>query len=376
LQLKPDLFMTQRYAVPDQEAARALLTHARRAGTPLLYDLDDDLIALPPDHPEAERLRPRNAGVAALLGGANQIHVSTDILADRIGPLVRGGRGAITVMPNGLDEGLWSLTGESAAGWGGTPHAIAGVQSGPVRILYMGTATHGADLDLILPALVRLHESFGERIAIELVGIVGPHALPPFLKRLDVPRRAGLSYPAFVSWLSERQRREPWAIGLAPLVDTPFNGCKSAIKMLDYAALGLPVVASAVAAYTAPSAACFAQPLSLDGVEAGGYFASDEAQWFHAIARLVRRPDLRAAMAALGHRALMQDGTLAAQAACRRAALATLAGRQTQTGSGPAAAARGGASVPTALPAKPAAAARPASPATRSRKRVLSPDRA
>ncbi len=320
LSLQADLILAHRHAVPDRAAASALLAHAARARMPFVFDLDDNLVELPPDHPEAERLAPRAETVAALLAGADRVQVSTAPLAERLVPFVRGGIGHIQVVPNGLDERLWSAPADL-----GTARmealAAAGVAEGPVRILYMGTATHGADLDLALPALARLHETFGDRIAIEIVGIMGAGGLPPFIRRVEVPRRAGLSYPAFVAWLTDRQRRQPWSIGIAPLTDTPFNRCKSAIKMLDYAALGLATVVSDGAAYRDPAYGAFAQPLELEGALAGGYRAQDTAQWFHAMARLVRRPDLRLAMARLGHAAWRQSGTLASQAEGRRAAL-------------------------------------------------------
>jgi hypothetical protein len=210
---------------------------------------------------------------------------------------------------------------------------MAGLAQSPVRILYMGTATHGADLDLVLPALARLHETFGDRIAIEIVGIIGPAALPPFIRRVEVPQRAGLSYPAFVAWLTDRQRVQPWSIGIAPLADTPFNRCKSAIKMLDYAALGLATVASDMPVYRGTAfagslAAAGAEAGAEAGAQAGGYLAADAAQWFHAIARLVRRPDLRLAMARAGHAALLREGTLAAQAASRAAGFDRLVPRR------------------------------------------------
>ena len=46
--------------------------------------------------------------------------------------------------------------------------------------------------------------------------------------------------------------------GLAPLVRGRFNDCKSGIKVLDYAALGLPTMASAVPAYveSIPNGSC------------------------------------------------------------------------------------------------------------------------
>ncbi|MCB8876452.1 glycosyltransferase [Acidisoma silvae] len=325
LGLKSDLVMAQRFAVPDPKAARALLAHLRATGTPLLYDLDDDLVGLPDDHPEADRLRPLAAGITVLLSGAARVHVSTPRLGERLENLVPGGAAAIDIVPNGLDENLWSLEAAGMDLAGLQAQAAAGVQTGPVRILYMGTATHGSDLDLILPALSRLNDTFGDRISIDIVGVVGPGTLPSFVRRVDVPRRAGLSYPAFVGWLTDLHRREPWAIGLAPLVDTAFNRCKSSIKMLDYAALGLPTVASDMAAYHPIADRRLAQPLSLEGVESGGFLAADTGQWYHALAGLIRRPDLRMAMALQGRAALLRDGTLGAQAARRRAALDVIA---------------------------------------------------
>ena len=38
-------------------------------------------------------------------------------------------------------------------------------------------------------------------------------------------------------------------IGVAPLLDTPFNACKSALKALEYGALGMAMIASELAPY-------------------------------------------------------------------------------------------------------------------------------
>src|SRR5262249_55319210 len=100
-----------------------------------------------------------------------------------------------------------------------------------------------------------------------------------------------------------------WDIGIAPLADTPFNRCKSALKALDYAAMGLPILASDNAVYRGSAA---------DGV--AGWLVPDETDaWFVALARLVRDSALRRQLAARARDAA-RAGTLAAQAAQRRAA--------------------------------------------------------
>ncbi len=48
---RADVIVTQRHAVPSIAAAEALAAHAKRTGATLIFDLDDDLLTIPPDHP-------------------------------------------------------------------------------------------------------------------------------------------------------------------------------------------------------------------------------------------------------------------------------------------------------------------------------------
>ncbi|MFD2497998.1 hypothetical protein ACFSTI_02795 [Rhizorhabdus histidinilytica] len=106
-------------------------------------------------------------------------------------------------------------------------------------MLYMGTHTHGPDLALIRPALDRLHAERGDAFDLTVIGVDPDLAPAPWLHRLAPPAEA-VSYPRFVRWL---RGQGPFDLGLAPLADNPFNRCKSDIKALDYAALGiLPLV--------------------------------------------------------------------------------------------------------------------------------------
>jgi glycosyltransferase involved in cell wall biosynthesis len=84
-----------------------------------------------------------------------------------------------------------------------------------------------------------------------------------------------------------RERLAAWDIGLAPLADHPFNRARSDIKLKEYAACGVPWLASPVAPYR-----------SL-GEEQGGRLVPDD-QWFDALHRLVRKRRDRERMSAAG----------------------------------------------------------------------------
>ena len=296
LHYRADIIATQRYAVPDVAAAAALAAHCQRTGAALAYDLDDDLLHIPRDHPETLALRPKAKVVQRLLRDATAVFVSTPALAASLAPLRRDA----IVIPNGLDERLWA----DPPG-GQTPGRRT--RGGPVRLLCMGSATHDADFSVIEQALARLRDTFGERVTIDMLGVTTRSDLPDWIERPAMPPNATATYPGFVNWITQ----EPgWDIGLAPLADTGFNRCKSSIKTLDYAALGLAVVASDVPAYRASLA---------DGP--GGMLAANQPEaWYAALSRLVRDEALRRGLARGAVAAFAAEGTLARQAEARRAA--------------------------------------------------------
>ena len=80
-----------------------------------------------------------------MLCGASAVWVSTPELLKRTRRL----RNGVQLMPNGLDERLWADPSGDPLG-----------RQAPVRILFMGTATHDDDFALVEPALARLHKEF------------------------------------------------------------------------------------------------------------------------------------------------------------------------------------------------------------------------
>jgi len=76
-------------------------------------------------------------------------------------------------------------------------------------------------------------------------------------------------------------------IALAPLHDTPFNRCRSPIKALEMAALGIPVVASDIDPY---------REFVVDGVT--GFLCRTEADWYGRLRDLVHDQAMREEMGA------------------------------------------------------------------------------
>ncbi len=299
LRLRADLVITHRHAIPDLVTATALVAHCRATGMKLVYDIDDDLARVPPAHPDAGLLRPKAATVRRLLADADAVWVSTPVLASL--------RADAVVIPNGLDERLWLSDGAR----------LPARRPGPVRILFMGTTTHDDDFALVRPALERLHAVFGPRIRFDMIGVTAADDLPRWVNRALPDGVAGQSYPGFVNWIT---RMPAWDIGIAPLTDTGFNRAKSAIKVLDYAALGLAVLASDTAAYR--------------GASAARLVPNTEADWTDALQHLIRHPKLRRDMAEAARGALLQSATLAVQSAARLAGWRAITRFQRGTRSG------------------------------------------
>ncbi|MFD1810584.1 hypothetical protein ACFSHQ_28045 [Gemmobacter lanyuensis] len=113
-----------------------------------------------------------------------------------------------------------------------------------------------------------------------------------------MPPEAAGSYPRFVRWLVENAQFD---VGIAPLVGSTFNGAKSDIKFLDYAALGLVPMVSEGPAY--------AKVIAL-GLAIG--CRSDPEDWFEKAARIVIRRPMRGCVRQLwpmcGERNVLNSG--------------------------------------------------------------------
>jgi GT2 family glycosyltransferase/glycosyltransferase involved in cell wall biosynthesis len=261
-----DVLVCQRHVAPDLATAERLIDHCRVRGIRLVYDLDDDLVSIPPTHPEAARLVPLAEVVHRFIAAADSVWAATPELRRRLTSI----RPDVEIVRNAHDDRIWRRA----------PPGPTSLHREPVRILYMGTATHDDELEFLAPVAEALQRQFGRRVRFDVVGVASREHLPRGFDRV-VPEASPTtrSYPGFVEWFC----RQRWDLAVAPLLDSPFNRCKSAIKLLDYAALGLPIVASQHAEYAVAFGAGTGVHLVANTTDA----------WVEALSRLVADAEAR-----------------------------------------------------------------------------------
>lgn len=231
-----DALVIQRDALPSHEVGEVLacLTSHR---VPYLYEIDDPLWALDPNHPDHVDYAESAAGIVELIREASVVTTSTQGLAESIGKI----NPRVAVVEAWLDRVLWTTPLPDSMVTGVLMEAgLLGVDR--PRVLYMGTHSHSRDLQLIMPAIQALTDA---RPEVEFIQIGGGDPLPG-ARYIAVPEEFA-TYPRFVQWF--RAICSSATIAIAPLEDNGFNQVKSDIKVLDYAYGRLPGVFSSVGPY-------------------------------------------------------------------------------------------------------------------------------
>ncbi len=252
--------LIQRDAVRDLETAQRIAESCKRRGARLIYEIDDLLFQIPPEHPEYVNYLRGAEAMQWMAAHADTIVTSTETLREQM----LASNPDTCTLPNYLDDGLWKL-GSGQAQFG----------ADPVRILYMGTRSHRDDLEFLGRAFLQLEPALREKIRVDVIGIAAESEGNDWFHSIPVPPVAAASYPRFVEWI---QSRNIWHWGLAPLLDTPFNRCKSSIKFLEYAALRLPSICSDVQPYRE----------AVRHGETGLLLANDPGEWAQALERAAR----------------------------------------------------------------------------------------
>ena len=109
-----------------------------------------------------------------------------------------------------------------------------------MRIGWIGAGQHQGDLELIAPIVAEFAAEV-DWILLDMGMGSNVEAIKPHLKELHYFESIA-HYPAKMATLK-------LDIAIAPLQDNPFNRCKSNLRLLEYGAMGWPVVCSDVFPY-------------------------------------------------------------------------------------------------------------------------------
>lgn len=227
---RPDIVFMTRYG---ESSGLKILESFRCRGVPVIYHIDDDLLEVPVSLGAEIQQRQGATSVVDtrkhLLRNCDLIYASTSFLAESMQKRFPEQR---------IFHGIY------APYMGDLLQTIKPKVRTNYVIGYMGSKGHQHDLELVVPALERLLDERKD-IEFEVFGTIKiPHKLLRFGQRVR-SYSVQKSYNEFLSTLSELN----WDIGLAPLVDAPFNRCKAPTKYIEYTACGIFVLASNVSVY-------------------------------------------------------------------------------------------------------------------------------
>jgi hypothetical protein len=260
-----------------------LAQHRRLLGRPTVLEVNDWL-------PGVQRCNPVHANwsdtrawqlLSRLLELCDGVQVSSQGLAQRLAPQAR----QVQLLPNQLPS---------------LPPLQQRLPGGPLRIGWGGSAGHFDDLAAIAPALVNW---LGRQSEVRLEVMADPVFAELFAAapagRFRLLPTGSLDH--YLHWL------EGLDIGLAPLLPSDYNHCRSDVKFLEYASCGVVALLQRCPTYA-----------EVHEGETGLMF-SDTAELLTKLDQLVADPDRRRSLAASAH-AYVQGQRLLEQHAPRQLA--------------------------------------------------------
>jgi len=225
----------------------------------LVYELDDDIFHIDTVNWLAYRVYHQldiQDAVAHCAEVAGLVTVSVEPLAE----VMRQYSDNVVVLPNFIPERLLSMT-----------------RPKPERFTvgWTGGASHSTDIRTCAPAVRAFLDWDCPKAQLHVQGS-------------DFRGTFGHLNARFTPWVADSRDFYPtldFDVGLAPLADTVFNRSKSYIKALEYAALGIPVIATDLEPY---------RDFVIDGVT--GFLVRKEKEWRDRLRLLAGDEQLREQM--------------------------------------------------------------------------------
>ncbi len=246
---KADVLIVQRAF---SERVARLQRQVRYQGGAVLYEIDDLLTELPAHVSHQQQVHRRRQSLLNCMRWADLVTVSTEHLGQTLAP------------PH------WHVVPNYAVPLGDAPLPRAEPRQAVTLLL--------ASMEALAPSA--LHEALrGLPHGAARVVAVGPAAASLMAAGVAVERHPLMPRGDFIAWV----RTLPNAVAVIPLEDSRFAACKSAIKWMEYAEAGIPVLCSDVRPYR-------------DVIESGrtGWLVANEAEaWRRALEQVIAHPAQR-----------------------------------------------------------------------------------
>ena len=266
------------YRVKQDELISAYCNEARRLGIPVGYDIDDPIfdVAIYGSNnnlntlkqTEKDHLLSACASYAAAFSYADFAISSTPGLAK---VMAQHFPRPIYLWRNAIDKETRHARLQAEI------NRLEGA-SDAVRIGYAsGSRAHDADFSEAEPALLNILSNYPQ---CEL-SIIGYHTPSKKLKAYS----ARISHVPYQDYSFYLQSMASFDISIVPLLPSDFNECKSAIRFLESAIVGVPAVCSRVGDFT-----------NIIRNGRTGYLAATTDDWYSAMATLVTDASLRQRM--------------------------------------------------------------------------------
>ena len=228
-------------------------------GIKLVYETDDDLLGVEENSPSYEYVNRVSKSIIDFIDTSDVITVTTPTLASKFD------ENKVVIIPNYYVDSVLDIKDNIKT-------------EGKLKLGFYGTLTHSKDLFLIKNVILKLKEKYD--FDFEVIGGFNAedNVDEDWFNSIQLPPN-NMDFEKFMKWLPGAI---DWDIAIVPLEDSPFNQCKSELKFIELAVLGLPGVYSDMCVYNT---------VVNDGVN--GFLASNEDEWIEKIEKLILDKDLR-----------------------------------------------------------------------------------
>lgn len=264
------------------------IDQAQSMGKRVIYEIDDFLNAVSPWNPSFDFWSPMGPNLGRslkIMQKCDAVQVSTDRLQKEY--VLWNPR--VEALGNYLDHSLWDQPAWTATHW---TNYYKKKNDGIIRIGWAGAGSHYHDLQLVEMVLTDLLKKY-PNVHLCLMGYHGQSRRGPNLFQEisgtnslcshcgqggQLEKIDGIDLLYYPSKLKECA----FDLAIAPLAETSFNQGKSDLKIKEYAALGIPVVATNMKPYS-------------ESVKDGftGFLASTAKEWYDSLELLINDKELR-----------------------------------------------------------------------------------